>query len=262
MADVEDLITWTDASGGKHFLNADAVISFDHDMIAEVTENAVEKGADVSDHIRVKPFTVKITIGHSPTPVFPEDGFRETDKTIEYQGLPNALGRLLGNTAAGAAVGGLTGAAPAPLGGAAAAATAFGASAALGALGLDGRPTETATVHVLAATSPKDRVNELVEALQGIVQNGSLISIAQRGRRFADYAVTRVGLSYGVSDLAKITIEAKTLRTVTTATAILPDPATLRAKPNKQKAANTKDANTGPGSSLLVKAGKFLGALE
>jgi hypothetical protein len=64
-------------------LELDAVLSEQHDFESEVTEHPVESGANVSDHIRNKPATLKLECVVSNTPIFQKEvvermgGFRK-----------------------------------------------------------------------------------------------------------------------------------------------------------------------------------------
>lgn len=61
-------------------LTFDASQSESHDLTAEVTQRKVEEGADISDHIEVKPETLSITGVITATPLdAPSDGNRESE---------------------------------------------------------------------------------------------------------------------------------------------------------------------------------------
>lgn len=51
----------------------DCSISEDYDFSAEVTDNPVEKGINVSDNINVKPLKISMSLIQSDTPIFLED---------------------------------------------------------------------------------------------------------------------------------------------------------------------------------------------
>ncbi len=59
----------SDTDAGKLGLELDATIEEDPDYGSTVTQNAVEKGADVSDHVAIKPLILRIQAIITNTPV-------------------------------------------------------------------------------------------------------------------------------------------------------------------------------------------------
>jgi hypothetical protein len=62
-------ISWTNPSGATSIIAFDASVSERHDRSAEVTENGVERGADVSDHVRPKGSELLIEALVTNTPI-------------------------------------------------------------------------------------------------------------------------------------------------------------------------------------------------
>jgi hypothetical protein len=62
-------LTWTERDGSLRSLDVDAVLREGNTRTAEVTENPVERGADVADHIRPKTDTLTLEFIISNTPV-------------------------------------------------------------------------------------------------------------------------------------------------------------------------------------------------
>lgn len=61
-------LTWVDTAGKKQFLRFDVNMGEDHSSDVEVTEHAVEKGANVVDHVRksVDRFKLDVFVSNSP----------------------------------------------------------------------------------------------------------------------------------------------------------------------------------------------------
>lgn len=80
-------LTWTEKNGELRSLDTDAVLREGSTRIAEVTENPVERGADVSDHIRPKTDTLILEFIITNTPIrVPEtnaDGVSGTTRKTE-----------------------------------------------------------------------------------------------------------------------------------------------------------------------------------
>jgi len=64
---------WTDAAGQTKRLYFDATMSEGHEFTAEITEHAVEKGANVTDHVRKNLDRLTLEVMVSNTPIEPTD---------------------------------------------------------------------------------------------------------------------------------------------------------------------------------------------
>ena len=92
-------IRWEGENGETFFIELDAAISEQHNADNTITDFAVEKGANISDHVRPQPETISIEGRVSNTPIYlPKDhvdGAQERRQAVQGRA-PNARLQLLG----------------------------------------------------------------------------------------------------------------------------------------------------------------------
>jgi len=201
-----DLMSWKDAGGQPHVLNADISITADDTRTCVLTTHPVESGADVADHIVHDPDKFMIQIAQTQTPLLEQDldgNFSSQNQTLTFKpsGSRGIVGLAIG------AIGSLLGASP---GG-------------------------TIDVTVVKADSDIDRVAAIHDKLIDIKQQGYPVDFAFKGRQYTKFIITSVKLTHakGEFGLGRFELQAQQFRTVATATTILPDPKTMHAKPAK-----------------------------
>lgn len=244
-----DLLAWKDDSGTLHVVPVDIVTGHEDDRSAEVTSFAVEKGANINDHIIQQADTLTLEVCQTQTP-FPSParpgslytapkGFKTKTIPLDVrESLFKPGGLLAVSSAIGSAIG-----------------------SALTSLGITSKP-DALTTTVFMTDTPVDRVGELHDKLIEIKQNGRLCKIVFKGKVYPDYVMTRVRWTTqkGEVGIGRFSLSFQTIRTVETATAELPDPLSLRLKASKTQAKPPKPVETPPagasggkGESLLSK---------
>lgn len=219
-----DLITWTDSAGQAHALNADVVVQADDTRSLTLTVHPVEGGSDVADHVVHDPDKIVFTIAQTQTPIYEDDQFSYQTQVLHFQpSTPRGI--------AGIVVGAVSNL-------------------------ISGGPDSTITVSVLSANSPVDRVAEFHDKLIDVLQNVYPITIAFKGRTYANFVLTSVKLSHnkGEVGLGRFECQAQQFRTVSTATTTLPDPTTLHAKPNKDGGKKPTTAVDGAAPTSIAKS--------
>lgn len=212
-----NLVEWTDSSGTMHVLNADIVLSADDTRSLTLTSNPVEGGSAATDHVIHNPDKLKLEIGQTQTPIEQTTGFSNQTVTLNF--------------------------APSPVRGV----TAIVINAIGGLLGLNGKQGQI-NVVVLGADTPLDRVNDLHDQLIAVKQNAYPLKVTFKGRIHPVLIVTSVKLSHvkGEFGFGRFTLELESFNTVSTATAKLPDPASLRAKAAKSAGQKPPSAGDDP----------------
>lgn len=247
---IKEIFTWADDDGNAHVVPVDVVTNHSDDRAAEVTSHPVEKGANINDHIIQQPDTLSLEIAITQSPFITpaQDGTafsKPTGFSIQNVPLnvqPNAFkpgGLLLLTSLAGAGI------------------------AAIGnALGLTS-PTPAPSVNVIVADGPSDRIGDFHDAMIKVKTEGRFCTVTFRGRVYPNYVLTKVGwkTQKGEVGLGRFTLEMQSIRIVTTETADLPNPASLRlkpvvttAKPPKAKGDPLPAAKGSDQESLLSKA--------
>jgi hypothetical protein len=221
MADgIKDIFTWKDADGNTHVIPIDLVVNHSDDRSAEVTSHPVEKGANINDHVIQQADTLSLELAQTQTPFITPaapgiaftapKGFSIKNVKLDVQ--PNAFspgGLLFLSRAVGGALSSL--------------------GNALGITHADTPPN----VNVIVADGPIDRIGDLHDALIAVKQNAYFCTVTFRGRIYPDYIVTKVGWKSvkGEVGLGRFTVELQSIHIVSTETADLPNPASLRLKP-------------------------------
>jgi len=110
-----------------------------------------------------------------------------------------------------------------------------------------GGAEDAAQVTVFQSDQPVDRIGELFDRLIQIKDNSYFCTVTFRGRIYPDYLVTKVGWTSapGEAGIGRFKLELQSVRLVSNATAELPDPASLRLKPQKQQTNPPKAASGG-----------------
>ena len=201
-------MTWDDGA-----LTADVVTAFTCSCDGEVTNHPIETGSDISDHVIIHPETVSVEFAQSEQPLARDAELEWKKASIqvrESEFEPDGL--LMLTMAAGKAL------------------------AAVGsALGLGGGAE--LQIWTLTAKQDRDRVNEVFDTLVDVWRGAKTVTITSKGRTLDGYIITSAKLTRSNKEagLARITIEAQHVETVTTAATSLLDgfavPAVLRALP-------------------------------
>jgi len=242
---VKDILTWKDENGTVHVIPVDLVTGHDDDRTADATTHPVEQGANINDHVIQNPDTLVLEIAQTQTPfITPSQpgvafsappGF--STQAIKLDIRPSsflpAKPQTVDVPANSFVPGGLF-------------ALTQGLESAIGSL-FGGGPDKTfktsgmpaqkedrnATVNVIVSEAPRDRIGELHDALIQVKQEARFCTVTFRGRVYPDFLMTRVGWksTKGEAGLGRFTLNLQSLRIVATATATLPNPASLRLKP-------------------------------
>ncbi len=253
---VKEILSWVDESETRHVVDVDVVPSHTDDRTADVTSHPIEKGANINDHIIQQPDRLTLEIAQTQTPFITPTrsdiafskpaGFSVKNVKLEVQ--PNAFrpgGLFFLTQAAGAAVGALT-----------------------NALGLTSA-TAAPSVNVIVSDGPKDRIGDLHDALIKVKSEGRFCTVTFRGRIYPNYICTKVSwkTQKGEAGLGRFTIELQSINVVETATADLPNPASLRLKPVQTSTKPAKsvgnpkpDADAGAPESVLSNLSGHKGA--
>lgn len=207
------LFTWTDESGTEHTLDVDVVSSGVDERMAQLTDHVVETGATITDHVVINPETLSLELVVTQTPVNEVDGFGRSNLELDVRPSQFVPGGYLAlSSGLRSAVTGLFEAAGSP-------------------------PTAVNTLQ--STDGDKDRVSDAHDALIRILQGALLVTVTFKGRIYEEYLLTRVTLTSnpGEFGMGRFSVDARAFRTVTGATAQLPDPADFRALP-KAKTGN------------------------
>lgn len=249
---IKEIFTWQDDDGNAHVVPVDVVTNHSDDRTAEVTTHPIEKGANINDHIIQQPDTLSLEIAQTQSPFITPiqdgaafsapNGFSAQNVKLNVQ--PNAFkpgGLLFLTRLAGSAI------------------------AAVGsALGLTS-PDAPPSVTVITADGPTDRIGDLHDALIKVKSEGRFCTVTFRGRIYPNYIVTKVGWKTQKNEvgLGRFTLELQSIHVVTTDTADLPNPASLRLKPVATSAKPPKPvgdpAPDGAGTNLESLASKAAG---
>jgi len=219
---IPDLITWTDAAGRSHALNADLVATGVDERTAEVTEHPIEDGSAVSDHVVQLPGTLTLELVQTQTPISDanESRMQSVSEELEFRQSQFSPGGLF---ALSQAVVGLV-------------------NAGIGALFGGPEPLRVKVLQVPGGANI-DRVNEFHDELIRLQQDATPIKVTLAGREYPDVLITKITKTLAKGS-ARFAIDVKTFRTVTTATASLPDPETTRNNPKKTRGnKSAKDAD-------------------
>lgn len=186
-----DLISW-EVGGQRNILIADCVVTFRLDATATVTENPVEDGTKIADHVIVNNTPITIEIVQTQTPVddlLPKGWELKEIKipTIETSFSPRGLLAL---------------------------------TTAIGSL-FSGKPKNEALVVVYSRKSPKDRIGEIQDKLLSILEGKYPISVSFRGKVYSDLILTGVGMTLESPGSASFKLEAVSFRTAETKTTTL-----------------------------------------
>lgn len=201
-------ISWKDSNGIETSFSADVARSVTDAAESEVTEHPIERGSFAVDHTIRKPRHVTLELVHSNEPIDEIDGWRKrrTDLDVVASRF-KPRGLLLLHSAVSGAVGGLL-----------------------------GRGKEQgAKAFVLTSTTAPDRILALHDSLLTAWQNSARCEFAFKGRQYRDMQITRVGRADVGTSAPKFTLEFREIRTVTTATADLPEPESFHAKKTATK---------------------------
>ena len=224
------LISWDDDLGVTHVVKCDAIVSFRDTRESEITQHSIENGSEITDHIIHKPPSLTVEVHQSNEPAEPDKDYSREPldlEVVENNFKPQGL--FLIHSAAGALVGSILGKKK------------------------QGKP------YILQPDTESDRILELHDKLIDAWQNGYSISLDQYGRSYADYVLSFVEYTRegnGKGGLGLFRLELVTVRTVSTATTELPDPADLHAKPQTDRG-NKPGQSSDADPSEVVKSGSL-----
>lgn len=105
-------ILWEEDNGQSYHMTIDATVSEQHQLDSEVTDHPVEKGVNLSDHVRALPDTLTLNGVISNTPIFLPPDFAEDAnfEIVKVEQRPPTLGSTIGRPIpiAGALLSGVT----------------------------------------------------------------------------------------------------------------------------------------------------------
>lgn len=217
------------------FIEFDATLTETHPTANVITEHPVEKGVNVTDHVRPEVDRVQIDVYVTNTPI-----------RVPRTNLDGASGGV------------------APLDLTVPSSTELpiaipGVGAALKGAGLlNGTTTVRATTLQF---DDFDRVSSIFHELNTIRESATLITISTSLREYENFVIQSIVVprQTGEGTAAHFQIEARQLRFVTTQTVAAPKQPVGAAKLNRGPKSTT---DGGPKSSLAVKAAKGLGLLQ
>lgn len=227
---------WTDVANGgatKTYIAVDVIPSFEATMSSTVTQFPVQDGTVFSDHILHFPDQLKLEIAQTNEPFedMDKDGkwsqFPYTDATLE---MPQTSFRARGLLFLSLVAEGLVGMAVTG------ALTAVGLGAQSKALGL-GQQTTGGTMQVALQKNPnvRDRVNELLDALNTARLNARLVTLEWLGKVWTNLAIENINYSRKKgSSKGEFSVTVTQVNTTLTATTDLPSPADMRLKSESQ----------------------------
>jgi hypothetical protein len=271
-------LAWTDASGTSQTFVFDVVTDEDWDDGADVTEHPVERGANVSDNVRVRVSrcTLKVFATNEPIDDNQFDQMVPVEVDINMPTLPtipNVMGiinvpkwvDLLDLRSAIGSLGGLLGSA---IGGAAGNTGVGGAVGAIAASALAGvflngyeilvptattggpsppPPATVITAQTLAPSAPDDYVQRAINFLLNLKDGAQLLTVFGT-KQFADNMVIDGITTHADSETGtgrEIALSFREIRIVTTTTVAAPKPAFSRAQtPASLGNQNTDDDGT------------------
>lgn len=211
-------ITWTLPDGQAQSIEFDAVVRDTHESSAEVPEHTIEKGANISDHIRpnLDSVTIQAVVSNTPIrqPGTQMDGVRGRQIGLEIVGprSPPFVGAL----------------------GAAARVIAGGGNVVL------------AKANVLNFTDQFDRVRTVYEELLNLEKDGTVIGIVTSLREYENMVIRRISpvREAASSNALVVTIEATEIRIVDSEIVQAPEPVEVRGnRSSNQGQQNTDDAD-------------------
>lgn len=227
--------------GGQYGNSGDIVITERHSSEVQITEHAIEVGANITDHVRtlLKKFGCDVYLTNTPitTDEIMARGFEETIRVsfprykIPFEFTPGGLFRAVGG--------------------------------ALGSLFSD-PPKTYVDAHVLTFDTVFYRPGEVFTQLKAYQEAGMLFNILSQAQNYQDMAIEVLALPVDEPGGAQLTIEFKEIRTVSTSNVTAPAPLEKRGAPKKttgsQATTTSKDAPKA--ASLALKALQAMGAVE
>jgi len=214
----EDLIQF---DGG--FLVADLLLDSSVDDSTELTRFPIEGGSFISDHVIRQPRTMSITLVQTQTPIVETTGFARSLQALSYPVRPEA-------TQSNTVPIRQSEFRPAPL---------LALSSGIRSLLFGGPPTELKItgqkadqppaskdlkVHVLAAGSPLDRINDFHGQLLALLETAAPVIVTVKGNSYVDLVVVGVKRTDAAGQVGKASfaVELQQIATVETQTVDLP----------------------------------------
>lgn len=232
-------LRWDD--GGTQYLKFDVVKSETGEFLSELTEHAVEKGANISDHKKDNPTTVALEVFSTNTPITSIDTggvLAQIDLDIKQYRAP-----LLD----------------------------IGGDGSINALPTPGRLINAGISAIKDAFAVPDTVNvlqfpesvrykDLLDKLLDLKASTTLITIITATHEYPDMVLLRVSphKTPEEGDGYSFSLEFKSIRIVTTAIVAAPTIAIPKAKPNVPKGA--QGAHEGEGKAKVSAAAKATNA--
>lgn len=214
---------WKDKAGLDVFLKFDAVTTVETTQETDITEHPVEKGPDVSDHIRARLPQISVAAYISNTPLYSNPGVEKLASFQPVQ-LPMPPPRK-----------------PSVLD----VATSPGAT--LGSAVRDAFSESPKSVTVLVWTDLRSRVREAIELLKEAQEGGFLVSVTDDSGDLDDLVISRRSAIRALEDGdgATIQLEARQIRLTSVAEVDAPEPAEVRGQVPKAlgNQATTDDPN-------------------
>lgn len=223
------VLSWENDLGELVTLTFDAVELVSRTVESEVTEHAVEEGADIADHVRVQGMIVEMTGYVSNTPLYSTPG-GEVGASWESVELPGPIQRI-------------------PTGYAQSIATPSGSPQSLAQLGaeaiggaVDGPPRATMLVREW-----RSRVKEIEQTLDEVQSSARFCNFDDSEQSFDNLQITSRGVTrtVGDGDGASFSLTLKRIRTVSAQLVDAPVPAEPRLAPVKSVGSKAAQAKAG-----------------
>lgn len=213
--------------GGKE-IDFDLVISETHTNASELTGHPVEKGVDISDHVKHDPLELSLEVWVTNSPITPQDNYGGDLQSVTLQLIPkpppaNPVQRFF---------------------------TDLSQSIHDAIFGPKPPPVITALIF------PKlfDKVNDTHVALTALERSGGTMTVVTSTVKYTNMVLTKVGYEKTEGGAGSFSLDFKQARIVTTSTVTAPAPAEPRGAPSTAKGSQaTKPTDPANSKSLATK---------
>lgn len=210
-----NFFVWADADGVDHIVSADLVQSGTDERQTKLTQHAVEDGAQVSDHVIRMPDRASFDLIQTQTPFFnlPFEGLAFKQRTVEVEATkPPAKKGLL----------------------------SIAIPPSTQAVDTGNPQAFTYKFHAFSVDTPRDRIRDLHQKLEELLDNAHEVAITFRGYTMTQMILTglRSQSNPGELGIGRFSLQFTKLNTVTTQQgANLPNPNAGRLQAEKKRAA-------------------------
>ncbi len=243
------IVHWTDKRGASRSIAFSVVITETFEGKATITEHPVEKGANISDHVRdeLDLLTLEVFVSNTPIGSYEDPTESLNTQKIQVHRDGRVTPTLLEVPVYEAPIVGKLGPIPIVNPGAA-------LSRATGAIGGLLGPKENRTAELITFPTERDYVRAVLDTLRSIKRDASLCEVFSSKWEYEDMILTSISMPRDAESGtgASFTIEFRQIRTVEVAIVAAPLPTELRAKPKVSKGAQGPKAAAAPQKKTLA----------